>query len=137
MAEPSVVRTTERWFIRQGLPLFVEEYSAGRDVWTRAVPVLAFLFVLGIFFFVFREGREFLFTKLDIWQFLTTLLSEHTTAEAFDIIRERTLGGLARPPHVRPGPSALRDPVAAGGMLVAACTGGIKGIFVTDIEVGG
>ena len=48
MAEPEAVRTTERWFIRQGLPLFVEEYSAGRDVWTRAVPVLSFLFVLNI-----------------------------------------------------------------------------------------
>ncbi|MGD9956173.1 MAG: hypothetical protein AB7O74_04850 [Candidatus Nanopelagicales bacterium] len=48
MAEPEAVRTTERWFIRQGLPLFVEEYSAGRDVWTRAVPVLSFLFVVNI-----------------------------------------------------------------------------------------
>lgn len=48
MGEPEAVRRTERWFIRQGLPLFVEEYSAGRDVWTRAVPVLAFLFVLNI-----------------------------------------------------------------------------------------
>ena len=48
MAEPSVVRTTERWFIRQGLPLFVEEYSAGRDVWTRAVPALVALFVISV-----------------------------------------------------------------------------------------
>lgn len=39
---------TERWFIRQGLPLFVEEYSAGRDVWTRAVPALVALFVLDV-----------------------------------------------------------------------------------------
>lgn len=42
------VRATERWFIRQGLPMFVEEYSAGRDVWTRAVPVLAVLLVVQI-----------------------------------------------------------------------------------------
>ncbi len=48
MAEPSVVRTTEKWFIRQGLPLFVEEYSAGRDVWTRAVPALVALFVISV-----------------------------------------------------------------------------------------
>jgi hypothetical protein len=40
------LRATERWFIRRGLPMFVEDYSAGRDVWTRAVPVLAVLFVL-------------------------------------------------------------------------------------------
>jgi hypothetical protein len=44
--EPAEVRTTERWFIRQGLPMLVEEYSAGRDVWTRAAPVLAVLFLL-------------------------------------------------------------------------------------------
>jgi hypothetical protein len=48
VAEPTEVRTTERWFIRQGLPLFVEEYSAGRDVWTRALPILVPLFVLGL-----------------------------------------------------------------------------------------
>jgi hypothetical protein len=29
------------------------------------------------------------------------------------------------------------DHKLAGGMLVAACTGGIKGIFVTDLEVEG
>lgn len=48
MAESPEVRATERWFIRQGLPLFVEEYSAGRDVWTRAVPALVALFVLSV-----------------------------------------------------------------------------------------
>ena len=48
VGEPEAVRRTERWFIRQGLPLFVEEYSAGRDVWTRAVPALVVLFVLDI-----------------------------------------------------------------------------------------
>jgi len=47
-AAPPEVRATERWFIRQGLPMFVEEYSAGRDVWTRALPVLALLFVVSI-----------------------------------------------------------------------------------------
>jgi hypothetical protein len=44
--EPPEIRATERWFIRRGLPMFVEDYSAGRDVWTRAVPALAVLFVL-------------------------------------------------------------------------------------------
>jgi hypothetical protein len=42
------VRATERWFIRQGMPMFVEEYSAGRDVWTRAVPVLAVILVVQV-----------------------------------------------------------------------------------------
>ncbi len=44
--DPAALRATEKMFIRQGLPLFVEDYSAGRDVWTRALPALATLFVL-------------------------------------------------------------------------------------------
>ena len=40
------LRSTERWFIRRGLPMFVEDYSAGRDVWTRALPALVVLFLL-------------------------------------------------------------------------------------------
>ena len=32
----------------------------------------AVLFVLAIFLFVFREGYEFLFNRLDVWQFLTS-----------------------------------------------------------------
>ncbi len=43
------LRATERWFIRRGLPMFVEDYSAGRDVWTRALPALAAIFVLLLF----------------------------------------------------------------------------------------
>ena len=42
------LRATERWFIRRGLPMFVEDYSAGRDVWTRALPALVVLFVLSL-----------------------------------------------------------------------------------------
>ena len=45
---PDPLRPTERWFIRRGLPMFVEDYSAGRDVWTRALPALATLFVLAL-----------------------------------------------------------------------------------------
>jgi len=42
------LRLIERWFIRRGLPMFVEDYSAGRDVWTRALPALATLFGLAL-----------------------------------------------------------------------------------------
>jgi len=37
----------ERWFIRKGLPHFIEPYSAGPAVWNRAAPVLAAAYVLG------------------------------------------------------------------------------------------
>ncbi|HEX4733981.1 MAG TPA: hypothetical protein VH247_06170 [Thermoleophilaceae bacterium] len=35
----------ERQFRRAGLPLFIEDYTASEDVFTRAVPVLAFVFI--------------------------------------------------------------------------------------------
>jgi hypothetical protein len=35
----------ERQFRRAGLPLFIEDYTASEDVFTRAVPVLAFMFI--------------------------------------------------------------------------------------------
>ncbi len=38
----------------------------------RICGISAILFVFGIFFFVFREGAEFLFGGLDLWQFLTS-----------------------------------------------------------------
>jgi len=52
VAEPQateeVVRDTERWFVGRGLPHFIEGYSASRDVFTRAVPLLAVLFLLEV-----------------------------------------------------------------------------------------
>jgi len=38
--QAAVVRATEKWFIRRGVPLFVEDYRAATDVWTRALPFL-------------------------------------------------------------------------------------------------
>lgn len=37
----------ERWFIKRGLPHFIEPYTAGPDVWSRASPVLAIAYVAG------------------------------------------------------------------------------------------
>lgn len=39
---------TDRWFLAQGVPHFIAGYSARTDVWTRAVPALSLLFVLGV-----------------------------------------------------------------------------------------
>ena len=39
----------ERWFIRRGVPHFIEPYAAGSAIWTRAVPVLAAAYLLGGF----------------------------------------------------------------------------------------
>lgn len=37
---------TERWFLRQGVPHFIEGYDAGRDIWTRALPFLVLVFLV-------------------------------------------------------------------------------------------
>ncbi len=55
---PDPLRATEKWFIRRGLPMFVEDYSAGRDVWTRALPALAVLFVLDLFAVTYRADDK-------------------------------------------------------------------------------
>ena len=38
---------TEQWFIRRGLPHFIEPYGTGPDVWSRAAPVLLIAYIAG------------------------------------------------------------------------------------------
>lgn len=42
-------RKTEHWFISRGLPHFIEDYSASKDIFTRALPLLTLVFVFEIF----------------------------------------------------------------------------------------
>ncbi len=42
----NVTEETERWFLRRGLPHFIEDYSARRDVWTRTLPILTLVFLI-------------------------------------------------------------------------------------------
>lgn len=42
---PEAVTATEQWFVRRGLPHFIDDYSATRDVLTRAVPLLLLILV--------------------------------------------------------------------------------------------
>jgi hypothetical protein len=56
-------RRIERWFIKRGLPHFIQDYSAGRDVFTRSALFLAIVFLVEMFstFSPDREGwREVL-----------------------------------------------------------------------------
>jgi hypothetical protein len=41
-------RRTERWFVRRGLPHFIDHYNAREDIFTRAAPFLAVVFVLSL-----------------------------------------------------------------------------------------
>lgn len=45
MAEREELAEYERHFRRSGLPLFIEDYSASEDVFTRALPLLGLVFV--------------------------------------------------------------------------------------------
>jgi hypothetical protein len=47
--DQELIDETERWFVRRGIPHLIEDYRATEDVFTRALPVLGLLFVLGIF----------------------------------------------------------------------------------------
>jgi len=47
-AATSALPATERWFIRRGLPFFVEDYRSSTDIWTRATPFLAVTFLLQV-----------------------------------------------------------------------------------------
>lgn len=43
---PDGVAEVERWFLGRGLPHFIEDYSARRDVFTRALPLLTLILLL-------------------------------------------------------------------------------------------
>lgn len=45
-ADDAALVATERWFLHRGIPHFIEDYSAGEDVFTRALPVLGLVFVV-------------------------------------------------------------------------------------------
>lgn len=48
-AERERLRAYERDFRRAGLPMFIEDFSAAEDVWTRAAPLLGLVFFSEIF----------------------------------------------------------------------------------------
>ena len=46
---PELQKATERWFLRRGIPHFIDQYNAREDVFTRALPILSLVFVVEIF----------------------------------------------------------------------------------------
>ncbi len=39
----------ERWFVRRGVPHFIDDYAATTDIWTRSIPMLLVAYVAGGF----------------------------------------------------------------------------------------
>ena len=37
----------EQWFVRRGVPHFIDDYAATTDIWTRSIPVLVIAYVAG------------------------------------------------------------------------------------------
>ena len=52
------IRELERRFRSAGLPLLAEDYSATEDVFNRAIPLLAVVFVLEILGAITWTGRQ-------------------------------------------------------------------------------
>ena len=44
-AAPAIV-DCERWFVRRGVPHFIEHYDASEHIWTRSLPLLVVIYVL-------------------------------------------------------------------------------------------
>lgn len=53
----ALAERTETWLIHRGLPHLIDDYSATRDVFTRAAPFLTVVFVAEVFF-TFDEDRR-------------------------------------------------------------------------------
>jgi len=47
--DAELLAATEQWFLKRGIPHFTESYNAKEDVFTRALPVLALVFLLELF----------------------------------------------------------------------------------------
>ncbi len=60
-SDAELIETTERWFLARGIPHFIEDYRATDDVFTRALPVLALVFLVELL------GAANLESLLDAW----------------------------------------------------------------------
>jgi len=46
--DPGDLHATEHWLEKRGIPHFIDDYSAARDVWTRTLPALTLLFLIEV-----------------------------------------------------------------------------------------
>jgi hypothetical protein len=111
---------TEAWFVRCGVPHFIDDYSAARDVLTRAVPLLSLVFVVEVFGAANFEWPWWA-NALAIVGGLGILLAAWVGA---NLLRRRS--ALARPRHIGAPEIAVFVlvpallPLAFGGQVVSA-----------------
>jgi hypothetical protein len=143
---------TETWFVRRGLPLLVEDYSASTDVWTRALPALIVGFV-----FLIVSGHDELRVELNLDE--SGLLIDGSLPSAGDLLRSALLllllvaafviwnvlrgrRAFARPSRVGPGVLAVFVLVPAvlalltgQGWAAAAATAVLGAVLLAIIYV--
>ena len=126
------VDRVERWFVRQGLPHFIEDYSASRDVLTRALPVLVPILLLEL---VWAFDLD-----LPLWKDALLVVAAWGVLALVLVTVNAVLG---RP--LRALPSRVRWPVLlpfvlapailrlAQGEAVSAITTGIGNLFLPSV----
>jgi hypothetical protein len=102
VTDPTVEERTEQWFLGRGLPHFIADYDASRDIWTRALPALTLLFLFELV--ALAPNREF-----PLWLDLV----------AVGVIFVVALGGWALANRAR-GRPPLSRPDRVGPLEVAA-----------------
>jgi hypothetical protein len=121
------VVATERWFLRRGTPHLIEGYSATADVFTRALPALALIFLASVAGAGHIEWRW--------WQNLVAVLAGFVVLLLVWAIvnRLRDRPGLQRPDTI--GAIELAAFVA-GPALLQLLTGQARAALVTAITLG-
>lgn len=92
---------TEDWFVRNGIPHFIDDFKASEDVWTRAVGFLTFIFFCELFL---TFGRD-----VSGWQQVAAFLGGIGIIAAAIVVLNRVRGreSFARPNDIGIGELAL------------------------------
>lgn len=136
-ADEIILKRTEQWFVSQGLPHFINDYSATQDIFTRALPLLSLIFLFEVF------GA----LNLDWvwWANIAAVLGGVGILIAGWALANKIRGrpGLARPDSVGPVEiavfvlaPAILPAVFGGQVLFAASTAGVNLFLLGLIYVG-
>ncbi len=123
MPEPAARADHEAAFRRAGLPLFIDDYSATRDVWTRALPVLT---LVGV-----AEVLGAVDLQFSWWENLATLVAGLAILVGSFALVNRLRGrrALARPDEL--GAPELTAFVVVPALLPAVLNGQTTSALVT------
>jgi hypothetical protein len=126
-ARADLERRTEKWFVRRGLPHFIADYSATRDIFTRASGFLLFVFVV--------ELLNALNQDFEWWQNLLAMLGAIIIAVAVLVGVNRLRGHR---PFQRPDTIGVVELTAfvVVPAIIPYAVGGLQVAQAIDIAVG-